>query len=86
MNKDSNLTEDENSASFHFVLLVISSIIDRMLSYLSFTTQFHVKRFHHFTDVSILWNIISENECHIIKSESKEAENEFFLNINEQLT
>ncbi len=37
-------------------------------------------------DVLILQNTISENECYIMKSESKEAEDKFFLNINEQLT
>ena len=37
-------------------------------------------------DVSILRDIISENECRITKSESEEAEDEFSLNINEQLT
>jgi len=37
-------------------------------------------------DISILQNIISENERCIIKSENKEAENEFFLDIDEQLT
>jgi len=40
---------------------------------------------NHNDDVSILQNIISENECYIIKSESKEAEDELSLNINEQL-
>jgi len=37
-------------------------------------------------NILILQDIISENEHHIMKSESEEAENEFFLNINEQLT
>jgi len=37
-------------------------------------------------DVSILRNIISENKHRIMKSESKEAENKFSLNINKQLT
>ena len=37
-------------------------------------------------NVSILWNIISENERCIMKSESEEAEDEFSLDINEQLT
>ncbi len=37
-------------------------------------------------DISILQNIISKNERCIIKSENKEAENEFFLDIDEQLT
>ncbi len=37
-------------------------------------------------DVSILRNIISENERRITKSESKEAEDEFSLDIDEQLT
>jgi len=36
-------------------------------------------------DVSILQNIISENKHHIMKLESKEAENELSLDINEQL-
>ena len=40
---------------------------------------------NHNNDVLILQNIISENECYIIKSESKEAENKLSLNINEQL-
>ncbi len=34
----------------------------------------------------MLQNIISENEHYIIKSESKEVKNEFFLDINKQLT
>jgi len=37
-------------------------------------------------DVSILQNIISENERRIMKSESEEAEDELSLDINEQLT
>ncbi len=37
-------------------------------------------------DVSILRDIISENECRITKSESEEAEDEFSLDIDEQLT
>ncbi len=37
-------------------------------------------------DVSILQNIISENECCIMKSESEEVENELSFNIDEQLT
>ncbi len=37
-------------------------------------------------DILILQDIISENEHHITKSESEEAEDEFFLDINEQLT
>ncbi len=37
-------------------------------------------------DISILQDIISENEHHIMKSESKEAEDELSLDINEQLT
>ncbi len=37
-------------------------------------------------DVSILWNIISENERCIMKSESEEAEDKLSLDINEQLT
>ncbi len=37
-------------------------------------------------DIFILQNIISENEYYIMKSESEEAEDELFLNINEQLT
>jgi len=31
-------------------------------------------------------HIILENERHIMKSESKEAENKFFVDIDEQLT
>jgi len=37
-------------------------------------------------DVLILQDIISENECCIMKLESEKAENEFSLDINEQLT
>ncbi len=37
-------------------------------------------------NISILWDIISENEHHIMKSESEEAEDELSLDINEQLT
>ncbi len=37
-------------------------------------------------DVLILQDIISENECCIMKLESEEAENKFSLDINEQLT
>ncbi len=37
-------------------------------------------------DILILQNIISENECCIMKSESEEAEDEFSLDINKQLT
>ncbi len=37
-------------------------------------------------DVSILQDIISENKHHIMKLESEEAEDELFLDINEQLT
>ena len=37
-------------------------------------------------DILILWDIISENECCIMKSESEEAENELSLDIDEQLT
>ncbi len=37
-------------------------------------------------NISILQNIISENKCCIMKSESKEAEDELSLDINEQLT
>ncbi len=36
-------------------------------------------------DVSILQNIISENERRITKLESEEAEDELSLNVNEQL-
>ena len=35
--------------------------------------------------VSILQDIISENECHITELKSKEAKNKFSLDINEQL-
>ncbi len=37
-------------------------------------------------DILILWDIISENERCITESESKEAENELSLDIDEQLT
>ncbi len=37
-------------------------------------------------DISILQDIISENECCIMKLESEEVKNELFLDINEQLT
>ncbi len=37
-------------------------------------------------DVSILQDIISENERCITESESEEAEDELFLDIDEQLT
>jgi len=37
-------------------------------------------------NILILQDIISENERCIMKSESEEAENEFSLDINEQLT
>ena len=37
-------------------------------------------------DISISWDIISENERRITKSESEEAENELSLDIDEQLT
>ncbi len=37
-------------------------------------------------DVLILQNTILENKHHIMKLESKEVKDEFFLNINEQLT
>ncbi len=37
-------------------------------------------------DISISWDIISENERCIMKSESEEAEDELSLDINEQLT
>jgi len=33
MNKNNNLTEDENSVSFYICFLTISSIINRMLLY-----------------------------------------------------
>ncbi len=34
-------------------------------------------------DVSILQDIISENECHITELKSEEAKNKFSLDINE---
>jgi len=37
-------------------------------------------------DILILQDIILENKHHIMKSESEEAEDEFSLDINEQLT
>ena len=37
-------------------------------------------------DISILWDIISENERCIMKSESEEVEDELSLDIDEQLT
>ena len=37
-------------------------------------------------NISISWDIISENKCHIMKSESEEAEDKLSLNIDEQLT
>ena len=37
-------------------------------------------------DILILQDIISENECCIMKSESKEAKDELSLDIDEQLT
>ncbi len=37
-------------------------------------------------NILILQDIISENERCILKLESEEAEDELFLNINEQLT
>jgi len=56
VNKDNDLTEDENSASFCFHFLAISSIINKNAILLSSTTQFHVKRsrrltFSHFEKV-----------------------------------
>ncbi len=45
MNKDNDLTEDENSASFHFHFLAISSIINRMLSYYLLLCSFMLKDF-----------------------------------------
>ncbi len=33
MNKDNDLTEDENSVNFHFHFLAINSIIDKVLFY-----------------------------------------------------
>jgi hypothetical protein len=41
---------------------------------------------NHNDDVLILQDIISENERRIMKQESEEAEDELFLDINEQLT
>ncbi len=41
---------------------------------------------NHNDDVSILQNIISENKRCIMKLESEKAEDEFFLDIDEQLT
>ncbi len=55
-----------------------------MIWYSSIITAMWLQQNHN-DDVSILQNIISENECYIIKSESKEAEDELSLNINEQL-
>jgi len=49
VNKDSDLTEDENSASFRFRFLAISSIINKNAILLSSTTQFHVKRSRRLT-------------------------------------
>ncbi len=37
-------------------------------------------------DISILWDIISENERCIMKSESEEVDDELSLDIDEQLT
>ncbi len=41
---------------------------------------------NHNDDISTSWNIISENKCCIMKSESDKAEDEFCFDINEQLT
>ncbi len=49
MNRNNDLTEDENSASFCFHFLAISSIINKNAILLSSTTQFHVKRSRRLT-------------------------------------
>ncbi len=56
-----------------------------MIWYSSMTTATWLQQSQN-NDVLTLQNIISENESCIMKSESKEAEDEFSLDINEQLT
>ncbi len=56
-----------------------------MIWYSSMTTATRLQQSWN-DDVLISQDIISENERRIIKSESKEAEDELFLDINEQLT
>jgi len=56
-----------------------------MIQYSSMTTATQSQQSCN-DDVSILQDTISENERCIMKLESEEAENEFSLDINEQLT
>ncbi len=56
-----------------------------MIWYSSMTTATWLQQNHN-DDVLILQDIISENERRIMKQESEEAEDELFLDINEQLT
>ncbi len=56
-----------------------------MIQYSSMTTATWLQQSWN-DDVFISWDIISENELCIMKSESEEAEDELSLDINEQLT
>ncbi len=56
-----------------------------MIQYSSMTTATQLQQSRN-NDISILQDTISENERCIMKSESEEAEDELFLDINEQLT
>ncbi len=56
-----------------------------MIWYSSMTTATRLQQSQN-NDVSILQDIISENERRITESESEEAEDELSLDIDEQLT
>ncbi len=45
MNKDNNLTKDENSVNFYICFLAISSIINKVLSYYLLLCSFTQRNF-----------------------------------------
>ncbi len=61
MNRDSSLTEDENSASFRFRFLTINSIINRVLSYYLLLRSFTSR------DLVISHKILLSRLCVIIR-------------------
>ncbi len=69
----------------HYSSNYFKLFLKMMIQYSSMTTVIQLQQSWN-DDVLILQNIISENERCIIKSESEEAENELFLDIDEQLT
>ena len=63
MNKDNNLTKDENSVNFYICFLAISSIINKVLSYYLLLCSFTQRNFMCLTILIALfaWSCLIRN-------------------------